>query len=89
MSLTGADETSRQVIDNAVGILIGLRGCSRTQAFEELVRVVHQTGLGLGAIASGLVAVASGAATADHAEAFNAWGALIRGSRAQSFAGAG
>ena len=86
MSLTGADETSRQVIDNAVGILIGLRGCSRTQAFEELVRVVHQTGLGLGAIASGLVAVASGAASADHAEAFNAWDALIRGRRAHSFA---
>lgn len=78
MSVSGTDETSRQVIDIAVGILIGLRGCSRREAFDELVRVVHQTGVGLGTIASGLVAVASGSTVADHAEAFTAWGELIR-----------
>ncbi|OAN37819.1 ANTAR domain-containing protein [Mycolicibacterium iranicum] len=86
MSFTGTDETSRQVIDIAVGILIGLRGCARTEAFDELVRVVHKTGLGLGAVASGLVAVASGSSSADHAEAFSAWGELIRSSRAASLA---
>ena len=89
MSYTGTDETSRQVIDIAVGILIGLRGCSRGQAFDELVHVVHQTGIGLGAIASGLVAVASGSASAEHAEAFNAWGELIRRGRAGALAAAG
>lgn len=89
MSLTGTDETSRQIIDIALGILIGLRGCTRTQAFDELVGVVRQTGIGLGAIASGLVAVAAGSASAEHAEAFNVWGELIRRTRAQPLAAAG
>jgi len=83
------DDTSRQVIDIAVGILIGLRGCSRADAFGELVHVVHQTGIGLGSIASGLVAVASGSASAEHAEAFNAWGELVRLGRAGQLANAG
>ncbi|MFB1297008.1 ANTAR domain-containing protein [Mycobacterium sp. pW049] len=88
MSFRGQDGTSRQVIDVAVGILVGLRGCARADAFDELVRVVHQTGIGLGAIASGLVAVASGSSSADHAEAFSAWGDLIRSSRTGTLAAA-
>lgn len=88
MSFSGQDGTSRQVIDVAVGILVGLRGCARADAFDELVRVVHQTGIGLGAIASGLVAVASGSSSADHAEAFSAWGDLIRSSRTGTLAAA-
>lgn len=78
MSFRAADDTSRQVIDIAVGILIGLRGCSRREAFEELVRVVHQTGVGLGSLASGLVAVAGGTPSPQHAAAFTAWGDLVR-----------
>ncbi|RZT12454.1 ANTAR domain-containing protein [Mycobacterium sp. BK558] len=77
MNFRAADDTSRQVIDIAVGILIGLRGCSRREAFDELVRVVHQTGVGLGSLAAGLVAVATGSSSADHAEAFAAWGELL------------
>jgi len=73
-----SDETSRRVIDVATGILIGLRGCSDHEAFEELVRVVHQTGIGIGRLAAGLVALASGSATAEHAEAFAVWGELLR-----------
>ena len=88
MSFSGQDGTSRQVIDVAVGILVGLRGCARADAFDELVRVVHKTGIGLGAIASGLVAVASGSSSADHAEAFSAWGDLIRSSRTGTLAAA-
>jgi len=34
------DDTSRKVIDRAIGILVGLRGCSPDDAFAELVRVV-------------------------------------------------
>jgi hypothetical protein len=37
-----------------------LRGCSDQAAFDELVRVVHETGIGIGRLATGLVAVASG-----------------------------
>jgi hypothetical protein len=40
------DDMSRKVIDRPIGILVGLRGCSPDQAFAELVRVVHRTGIG-------------------------------------------
>ena len=72
------DDTSRRVIDVAIGILVGLRGCSDREAFDELVQVVHQTGIGIGRLAAGLVALASGSATAEHAEAFAVWGELVR-----------
>jgi hypothetical protein len=75
------DDTSRRVIDVATGILVGLRGCSDHEAFDELVRVVHQTGIGIGRLAAGLVALASGTATAEHAEAFAVWGELLRRGR--------
>jgi hypothetical protein len=75
------DATSRRVIDIAIGILVGLRGCTEGQAFDELVSVVKQTGLGIGRVAGGLVALAGGTASAEHAEAFTAWGELIRVAR--------
>jgi hypothetical protein len=81
-----SDDTSRKVIDTAIGILVGLRGCSPEDAFTELARVVHQNGIGIGSIAAGLVAVASGSSSADHAEAFNAWGDLIRHGRSAALA---
>jgi hypothetical protein len=72
-------DTSRWIIDVATGILVGLRGCSPQEAFNELVRVVNETGMGIGSVARGLVALAEGASSPQHAEAFNAWGELIRG----------
>jgi hypothetical protein len=80
MSYRG-DESSRRVIDVAVGILVGLRGYSDREAFEEIVRVVNQTGIGIGSLAAGLVALASGSSSAGHAEAFTAWGELLRRGR--------
>jgi ANTAR domain len=88
MNSRGADDSSRQVIDIAIGILIGLRGCSRRDAFDELVRVVHQTGVGVGTLAAGLVALAGGTATPEHAEAFSVWGELIRRARPAPLASA-
>ncbi|MCV7302869.1 ANTAR domain-containing protein [Mycobacterium barrassiae] len=83
MSYSGprANDTSRKVIDTAVGVLVGLRGCSPAEAFTELVAVTRQTGIGIGSIANDLVAVASGTSSADNAEAFNVWGELIRRDR--------
>ena len=81
-----ANDTSRKVIDTAIGVLVGLRGCSPAEAFTELVQVTRQTGLGIGSIASGLVAVASGTSSADNVEAFNVWGELIRGERVATMA---
>ena len=77
MSYRAADDTSRRVIDLAIGILVGLRGCSDRDAFDELVSVVHQTGIGIGRLAAGLVELASGTSSAEHAEAFTVWGELI------------
>ncbi|WP_041302416.1 ANTAR domain-containing protein [Mycolicibacterium rhodesiae] len=86
MSYTGlrANDTSRKVIDTAIGVLVGLRGCSPAEAFTELVQVTRQTGIGIGTIASGLVAVASGTSSADNIDAFNIWGELIRAERVAS-----
>ena len=67
MSYRAGQDTSRRVIDVAVGILVGLRGCTDKEAFDELVRVVHQTGIGIGSLAAGLVALASGSSSAEHA----------------------
>jgi hypothetical protein len=87
MSYRVGDESSRRVIDVAIGILVGLRGCSDGEAFDELVRVVHQTGVGIGRLAAGLVELASGSASAEHAEAFTAWGELIQQGRQVSLVG--
>jgi ANTAR domain len=81
MNYRVGDDTSRRVIDVAIGILVGLRGCTTDEAFDELVRVVHQTGIGIGRLAAGLVAVASGSSSAEHAEAFTVWGELLRRGR--------
>lgn len=76
-------DPSRKTIDTAIGILVGVRGCSTEDAFTELSRVVQQTGIGLGSIATGLVAIATGSSSssAEHAEAFTIWGDLIARSR--------
>ena len=90
MSYNGlrTNDTSRKVIDTAIGVLVGLRGCSPAEAFTELVQVTRQTGIGIGSIASGLVAIASGTSSADNVEAFNVWGELIRRERVAPLANA-
>jgi ANTAR domain len=77
MSYRPESDTSRRVIDVATGILVALRGYTQREAFDELVRVVNQTGVGIGSIATGLVALASGQSSGVHAEAFTAWGELF------------
>ena len=73
------DPSSRTVIDVAVGVLVGTRGCSPEEAFAELARIVRQSGIGVGSLAAALVALASGnsGSSAEHVEAFNAWGELL------------
>lgn len=74
-------EASRRTVDLAVGVLIGLRGYTDREAFDELVGVVNRTGLGIFSVAASLVAVATGSSSADDSEAFSAWGELIRHAR--------
>lgn len=71
------DSTSRRVIDHAIGVLIGLRGCSPEQAFAELIEVMNRTGLGIGAISTELVTLACEAESTTHAHDLNAWEDLI------------
>jgi hypothetical protein len=51
---------SRKTIDIAIGVLVALRGCTPDQAFDDLARAVHDTGIGLGTLAAALVRWAGG-----------------------------
>src|SRR5579875_220590 len=83
-----SDNTSRKVIDLAVGVLVGLRGCRPEEAFAELVDVVHRTGVGLGAVATQLVALASGSDSGFPADDSSVWTDLIGQRRGLSVAAA-
>ncbi|HEV7418932.1 MAG TPA: ANTAR domain-containing protein [Mycobacterium sp.] len=73
------DSASRRVIDVALGILMGLRGCSEQEAFDDLVGAVHATGVGPGTLARALVAVVGGASghVPHQAEAMQRWGHVM------------
>lgn len=74
-----SDATSRRVIDVAIGILMGLRGCSEQQAFDDLVGAVHDTGLGLGALARALMDLVDDSEVPfpHRSEAMQRWGYLM------------
>lgn len=73
------DLTSRRVIDLAIGILMGLRGCSEKDAFDELVSAVHDTGVGLSGMAGALVDLVgdTDGSYPHRAEAIHVWGHLV------------
>src|SRR6202161_1450778 len=75
----GRGPSSRTVIDEAVGVLIGWRGCSECEAFDEIARAVRDTGVGIGTLARALVDVAAGAEeSAPHrAEVLHQWGDVM------------
>ncbi|MCW2589946.1 MAG: hisitidine kinase [Mycobacterium sp.] len=87
MSGTTGD-ASRRKVDVAVGILVGLRGYTERDAFDELVGVVNRTGIGIFSVAASLTAIAAGSSSAADGEAFNAWGELIRRARVAPLAAA-
>lgn len=71
------DSTSRRVVDHAVGVLVGLRGCTPDQAFAEIIEVMDQTGLGIGTVSAELVALAGDQDSTTHAHELNSWTDLI------------
>lgn len=77
----GTDPSSRTVIDVAIGVLVGWRGCSQREAFEELAGAVRETGVGIGSIARALVDLACGAdQSAPHRDvALRLWGDVMPG----------
>lgn len=74
-----ADPASRRVIDVAIGILMGLRGCSERAAFDDLVKAVHETGVGPSALATALAHLVGGTGdgVAHQTEAALMWGHLL------------
>jgi hypothetical protein len=74
-----ATDTSRRVIDVAVGVLVGLRGYSEPEAFDELVAAVRSTGIGIGSLAAALIAIVGGRSheTPYQAEALDFWGESV------------
>jgi ANTAR domain-containing protein len=75
----GVDLSSRTVIDVAIGVLVGWRGCSTREAFEELAGAVRETGVGIGSIARALVELACGTdQSAPHSDvALRLWGDVV------------
>ena len=76
-----AADPSRRDIDVATGILIGLRGYSERDAFDELVRATHQTGAGISAVARALIEIAGGRRDAGTVfdAAMGLWGHALTG----------
>ncbi len=76
---TNLDACSRNVIDVAVGVLVGLRRCTEREAFNEIAGAVRATGVGLGSISRALVVLAGGATDVfDHRpEVVGLWGELF------------
>jgi hypothetical protein len=72
-------DTSRRVIDIALGVLIGLRGYSEREAFDELVEAVRSTGVGIGSLAAALVALVGGRTetTPYQVQALDFWGEAL------------
>ncbi len=54
-----SDIGSRKIIDTAIGVLVGARRRAPAEAFEDLATAGHDTGIGLGTLASALVTLAS------------------------------
>jgi hypothetical protein len=75
----GESQSSRTVIDVAIGVLVGWRGCSEREAFEELAGAVRESGVGIGSMARALVDLASGAGqSAPHRDvALRLWGDVM------------
>lgn len=75
----GTELPSRTVIDVASGVLVGWRGCSEHEAFEELAGAVCDTGIGIGTMARALIDLATGAdpATPHRNVALRLWGDLM------------
>jgi ANTAR domain len=73
------DSASRRVIDLAIGILMGLRGCSEREAFDDLVNAVHETSIGPAGLAGALVDLVGGARgdVPHRSEAMHVWGHVL------------
>lgn len=70
---------SRQQIEVGIGVLMGLRGCSQTEAASDFTSAVHETGIAHNDLGRALAGLASGNdASSPHLEqARHRWGHLL------------
>lgn len=54
------EHRSRREIDLAIGVLMGVRGCSAEKALETLVDATRVSGVGLGGVSRALLSVVMG-----------------------------
>lgn len=74
------EHRSRREIDLAIGVLMGVRGCSAEKALETLVDATRVSGVGLGGVSRTLLSVISGDGDPSRptaAEALAHWNALL------------
>ena len=75
--MASRDVLSRRVIDHAIGVLIGSRGCTQETAFTELVAAVRRTGHSLSEVASALVTAAGSRGRGEDIESAHIWADLF------------
>ena len=74
-----AQHRSRREIDQAIGVLMGIRRCSAEEALAEITGVVRASGVGLGGVSRALLDLVSGAVDSTAANAALAqWDAVLR-----------
>lgn len=72
------DLQSRKQIEVAIGVLMGLRGCSPDEAVKDFLDAVHETGVSPGDLGRAMIDLASGQEPLSHrAEALQRWGHLL------------
>ncbi len=72
------EHRSRREIDQAIGVLIGIRRCSAEAALSELANAVRASGIGLGGVSRALLDLVTGAADPDTSAAVTHWDAVLR-----------
>lgn len=72
-----AEHRSRREIDQAIGVVMGIRRCSAEQALTEITGVVRASGVGLGGVSRALLGLVSGDVSQAAGEALAHWDALL------------
>lgn len=72
-----ADHRSRREIDQAIGVVMGLRRCSAGQALGVIMGVVRASGVGLGGASRALLGLVAGDVASAAEEALVQWDALL------------
>jgi len=71
------EHRSRREIDQAIGVVMGIRRCSAEQALAEIAGVVRASGVGLGGVSRALLGLVTGDVGSAAREAVAHWDAVL------------